>query len=202
MITIRKLLPTEFSLYAEHLLSLETVDRYSWCSGSVSCEIISRRIEKLDWSRVVLIGAFDGNRLAGVAELCTDRAFWPGNAELALSVDRSVQGCGIGGRLARRALTVARNRGISSVHMLCLSSNRRIQALGRRFGGTVTVEMGGDATIVFELAPPDQFSLTQEALDNGAGLIGAVFNALTPKATAAATATAMTMAAPIAALAA
>lgn len=186
MVTYRKLLPTEFSLYAEHLLSLEMVDRYSRFSGTVSSETISRRIETLDWSRVVLIGAFDGNRLAGVAELCTDRALWPGEAELALSVDRSLQGLGVGRQLTRRALTVARNRGISRVHMICLASNRRIQALGRRYGGAVSLEAGGDATILFDVTRPDQFSLAQEALDDSSGFIGSMFNALNPGASAAA----------------
>lgn len=180
MLTFRKMLPTEFPQYTEHLLSLETVDRYSRFSGSVSNEIIAKRIEKLDWSRVILIGAFDGARLVGVAELCFDRALWPGQAELALSVDRSLQNAGIGGRLTHRALTVARNRGIGQVHMICLASNRRIQALGRRFGAKVAVEMGGDATITFGLTPPDQFSFSQEALHDGAGFMGAMFSALTP----------------------
>lgn len=176
MVTYRKLLPTEFPLYKEHLLQLETVDRYSRFSGTVSPEFISRRVETLDWSRVVLIGAFLDGLMVGAAELCTDRALWPGEAELALSIDRGMQGHGIGSRLGRRALMVARNRGIAKVHMICLASNRRIQALGRRLGGAVTLE-SSDAEILFKLPPPDQLSLAQEALDSSVGFFGAVIGA-------------------------
>lgn len=173
----RKLLPTEYPQYTEHLLRLPRQDRYSRFAGTVSDTIIQRRCSSLDWSRVTLIGAFHQGHMVGAAEVCTDRALWPGAAELALSVDVSAQSQGVGGQLARRALTMARNRGIHAVHMLCLADNRRMRALARRFGGHIEMD-AGEAMIVFHLPPPNQFSLALEALEDGAGVITAVLDTM------------------------
>lgn len=171
----RKLLPTEFPLYAEHLLRLPGADRYARFAGTVSEEIIRRHCESMDWTRTTLIGAFNNGVLVGAAEVCTDRALWPGAAELALSVDRTAQSCGVGGQLARRALTMARNRNIAAVHMLCLAGNHRMRALARRFGGVIEMD-AGEAAIVFRLPPPNQFSVALEALEDGAGVITSVLD--------------------------
>lgn len=175
MAIYRKLLPTEFPQYAEHLLRLPAADRYARFAGTVSDTAVMRHCERIDWSRTTLIGAFQDGVLVGVAELCTDRAIWPGAAEMALSVDRSAQGRGVGAQLARRALTMARNRNLHDVHMLCLSSNYRVRALGDHFGGKIDLD-GGETYIMFHLPPPNQFSMALEALEDGAGVITSVLD--------------------------
>jgi GNAT superfamily N-acetyltransferase len=173
----RKLLPTEFPLYTEHLLRLPGRDRYARFAGTVSDESIRRHCENMDWSRVVLIGAFNNGALVGVVELCSDRALWPGAAELAISVDEGLQSAGVGGQLTRRALTAARNRNICDIHMLCLSGNHRMRKLARRFNGVIETD-GGESTIVLRLPPPNQFSYAQEAFEDGAGLLAGLFDAM------------------------
>lgn len=177
MTIYRKLLPTEHPLYADHLLRLPASDRHARFAGTVSAETIRRHCARMDWTRTVLIGAMRDGALSGAAEICTDRALWPGAAELALSVDATAQGCGVGGQLARRALTWARNRNILQVHMLCLAGNQRMRALARRFGGRIEMD-SGEVAIVFNLPPPNQFSLALEALEDSAGVITSVLDVM------------------------
>lgn len=177
MTIYRKLLPTEHPQYAEHLLRLSDKDRHARFAGTVSDDVIRRHCARMDWTRTVLIGAFRSGALVGAAEVCTDRALWPGAAELALSVDASAQGCGVGAHLTRRALTWTRNRNILQVHMLCLAGNHRMRAMARRFGGAIEMD-AGEVCVVFNLPSPNQFSLAQEALEDGAGVITSVLDVM------------------------
>lgn len=171
----RKLMPTEYPLYSDHLLRLPSADRYSRFSGTVSDSAVKRHCQNIDWTRTTLIGAFTNGVLTGAAELCTDRALWPGSAEMALSVDRTTQGCGVGAQLVRRTLTMARNRNIADVHMISLAGNHRIRALGKRFGGKIELD-GGESYVTFRLPPPNQFSFALEAIEDGAGVITSVLD--------------------------
>lgn len=175
MTVIRKLLPTELSLYRAHLLRLPREDRYARFAGTVSDATIERHCAALDWRYARLLGVFDHGVLRAVAELRADPTFWPENAELALSVERPLQNHGLGRELVRRALTVARNRGIRHVHMLCLSENRRMLALARTFGARVEVDHG-EATTDIALPWPNQVTFLVEAMEEGAGVVGAVLD--------------------------
>lgn len=177
MPSYRKIIPTEVGVYVDHLLSLDSRDRYSRFTGTVSDRAIALRCERLDWTRVTLLGAWDGGRLVGVAELCTDRALWPGQAELALSIASDAQGRGIGGQLTRRALNIARNRGIRAVHMLCLADNRRMRALARRFGGSMELD-AGEFAVTFPIDAPNHFSLSIEAYEESAGMLTSLLDSL------------------------
>lgn len=175
MPAFRKLLPTEMSLYREHLLRLDRGDRYARFAGTVSDGIIEEYCRKLDWGRTIIVGCFILGELRGAVELCTDRLLWPNKAELAVSVETSLQERGVGSLLIRRALTIARNRSIRQVHMICMAGNLRMRALARRHGGRVEVD-GGEATVLIELPHPNQFSFALEALEDGAGAVGAVLD--------------------------
>ncbi|MFD1623688.1 GNAT family N-acetyltransferase [Azospirillum griseum] len=173
MTVIRKILPTERSLYRAHLLRLDRADRYARFTGTLSDESVARHCAGLDWSRTILIGAFLNGELRAAVELCSDRILWPNEAEFGVSVEKELQGQGIGSILIRRALTVARNRSIGRVHIQCLAENVRMRALARRFGGRATLECG-EIAASFDLPPPNQFSYALEALEDGAG----AFNSL------------------------
>ncbi|HYG88858.1 MAG TPA: GNAT family N-acetyltransferase [Azospirillum sp.] len=174
MPVLRKLLPAERHRYREHLLRLDRADRYSRFSGTVSDEVIKRHCAAIDW-RPMVVGCFDQGELCGAVELCTDRLVWPNQAELAVSVEKPFQEQGVGSALVHRMLTIARNRRIERVHMLCLAENRRMRALSRRFGGHMELD-GGELTVTFDLPPPNQFSLALESFEDGAGAIGAVLD--------------------------
>lgn len=171
----RTLLPQERRRYPGHLLRLDHGDRYARFTGTISDAVIERHCATLDWGRTIVVGGFHQGELRGAVELCTDRLIWPNQAELAVSVEKSFQGSGVGTALVRRALTIARNRGIARVHMLALADNRRMRRLARHFGGTVEVD-GGELTIGIDLPPLNQFSMALEAFEAGAGAFGAMLD--------------------------
>lgn len=175
MPVFRKLLPQERHRYPGHLLRLDRSDRYARFTGTVSDAVIQRHCATLDWGRTIVVGAFHQGELRAAVELCTDRLIWPHQAELAVSVEAPFQGQGVGTALVRRALTIARNRGIARVHMLALADNRRMRALARHFGGALELD-GGELTIGIDLPRPNQFSLALEAFEAGAGAVGAVLD--------------------------
>ena len=177
MSAIRKLLPAERSHYCAHLLRLDKADRYARFTGTVSDDVIIKHCESLDWTRTTLLGLFDRGELRGAVELCFDRLLWPGAAELAVSVETGFQGRGVGSTLVRRSLSIAANRGIRQVHLMCLSDNTRMRALSRRFGGTMERD-GGEFAITFDLPRPSQVSLALEAFEDGAGAVNAVLDSL------------------------
>ena len=173
MPVIRKIMPTELPLYRAHLLRLDRADRYARFTGTLSDESIERHCAGIDWARTTLIGAFLNGELRAAVELCSDRILWPNEAEFGVSVEKELQGRGIGSTLIRRALTVARNRSIGRVHIQCLAENTRMRALTRRFGGKTTIECG-EIMASFALPPPNQFSLALEALEDGAGAFNSI----------------------------
>ncbi|CAO3446692.1 GNAT family N-acetyltransferase [Azospirillum largimobile] len=175
MPVIRKIMPTELPQYRAHLLRLDRADRYARFTGTLSDEAVERHCAAIDWGRTVLLGAFENGVLRGVVELCGDRILWPDQAEFGISVESELQGKGVGSTLVRRILTVARNRGIRHVHMMCLAGNVRMRALARRFGGRLALD-GGEVAALFELPPPNQFSLALEALEDGSGAFNSILS--------------------------
>ncbi|WP_042442985.1 GNAT family N-acetyltransferase [Azospirillum sp. B510] len=175
MPVIRKIMPTELPLYRAHLLRLDRADRHARFAGTLSDEAVERHCAAIDWGRTVILGAFEDGALRGAVELCGDRALWPEQAEFGISIESGMQGKGVGSTLVRRILIVARNRGIRHIHMICLSENIRMRALARRYGGRLAPE--GDETIaLFELPPPDQFSIALEALEEGSGAFNSILS--------------------------
>ncbi len=175
MPAFRKLLPAELGQYRAHLLRLDTADRYARFTGTVSDATIDEHCARMDWGRTILVGAFVQGELRAAVELCTDRLIWPHEAELAVSVEKGLQGQKVGTTLIRRSLTIAGNRAIRRLHMMCLTDNVRMRALSRKFGGRMRLE-GGEIAVTFELPPPNQFSLALEALEDGAGAFNTVLD--------------------------
>lgn len=162
----RKLLPTEAPLFHDHLGRLSPDDRISRFSGGVSAAALIEHVRRFDWRTGWLIGCFEGGRLRGVAEL---RWLDPGfgwRAELAVTVEEAWQDRGIGTELLRLAVIHARNRGLKSLYMICLTDNRRMQAIARKFEGDLIFE-GSQVEADIAVPFPTQFSLLAEALGDG-----------------------------------
>lgn len=159
----RKLLPAENQLFRDHLLRLSPDDRVSRFAGSVSDSRIIEYVSRFDWLTAVVIGYFVDGALRGVAEL---RWLDPGTgwrAELAVTVEEAWQDGRIGTELLRRAIGYARNRGLKSLAMICLTENRRMQAIARKFAGDLVFE-GSQVEAAITLPFPTQFTLLAEAL--------------------------------------
>ena len=174
MKAFRKLLPNEMVLYRAHLLRLESVDRHLRFGGSVSDAVIEQHCLRLDWHDTVVIGYFVEDELRGAAELRTAGDLFPSRGELAFSVERAYQGKGIGSALMSRVLTIARNRGIRQVNLICLLENRAMQNLAAKFSGARVVD-SGEVGVSIRLDRADQLSLMSEALEESAALVAKMF---------------------------
>ncbi|MEI6556838.1 MAG: GNAT family N-acetyltransferase [Rhodospirillaceae bacterium] len=174
MNAIRILLPTEMSRYRAHLLRLTSVDRHLRFGGSVGDAVIEQHCLRLDWHDTIVIGYFVDGELRGGAELRTAGDLFPSHAEMAFSVERAYQGRGVGSALMARVLTVARNRGIRQVNLICLLENRAMQSLARKFSQARVVD-SGEVGVSINLQQADQVSLITEAFEEGAALIASVF---------------------------
>jgi RimJ/RimL family protein N-acetyltransferase len=159
----RKLLPTELSRFRDHLLRLTPEDWQSRFSGGVRADFIEEHCRRFDWLSGAILGAFDDGVLTGAAEL---RWLEPGlgwRAEVAITVDKIHQEQGIGTELLRRVVIYARNRGLKGLYMICMTDNRRMQAIARKFEGQLVFDASQvEADIVMPF--PTHFTLFDEAL--------------------------------------
>lgn len=179
MHVIRTLLPTEFGLLKDHLLRLDPDDRIRRFQGHVSDERIQAYVDGLDRFQVVVVAWIEDGVLRGAAELARFGAPSLTRAEIAVTVDKDRQDRGIGTELLRRVLTIARNRGIEQVYMVCLAENGRMRHIADKFAGRL-IDLGGEVEATLALKAPDGFSLWQEAMDLGHATVAAALAQLAP----------------------
>lgn len=171
---LRKLWTWEREQLRAHLLRLSVEDRRWRFCRPVNDNVIHRYCDGIDWSRTTVVGCFAGSALRGVAELVRIPEGVPVGAEVALSVEEPWQGRGIGAKLLQKALLLARNRFVDTVHMLSLRDNERIQRLVRGLGASVSTYAAASEGRI-RLPWPSHLSLLEEIADDGQALISAVF---------------------------
>jgi len=100
--------------------------------------------------------------LRGAAELRSLGSVFAREGEAAFSIEQSWQSHGVGTVLLERTLLSARNRGIKSLQMHCLTDNQRMQQLARKFEADLKFDFG---SVVGEVDPPRStpLSLMREA---------------------------------------
>jgi len=147
----RKLLPTERDAVLTHLLRLDAADRrMRFCTGATD-QTIRDYCERKEWWKTTTLGCFIGGSLRGAAELVRIEGAYPAKAELAITVDKPHQDRGLGTTLLAKALTLARNRYIGSVVMICLAENRKMRHIAHKFGAELDF---GEGEIEGRLWPP------------------------------------------------
>jgi GNAT superfamily N-acetyltransferase len=173
---IRKLWISETGIYRDHLLRLDSESRYRRFSGAVSDDFITRHAAGINDFSVVVHGFFVDGTLRGAAELSPIGTLFAHEAEAAFSVEQPWQSHGVGSVLLERTLLSARNRGIHALHMHCLSENRRMQQLARKFEADLSFDFG---SVVGEVDPPHStaLSLMREAVADSQGIASAIFEA-------------------------
>lgn len=162
MTVFRSLLPAEAGRYAEHLLRLSKADRRARFMGGMSEDAVRQHVARIDWNQAILLVAFVGGELRGAVELRFDND----RAELAISIEDGWQNQGLGGVMVRRAMTMARNRGIRGIELHCMGDNHRMLRIAGRLSALVQFDCG-DVRCDFRLPPADAISLTAEAMDRG-----------------------------------
>ena len=89
-----------------------------------------------------MLGVFIDGALCAAAELIPFAAPRSRCFELAITVEGPCQGLGLGTRLLGAALSLARNRFAESITLSCLTENRRMQHIARKFGAHLAFRHG------------------------------------------------------------
>jgi GNAT superfamily N-acetyltransferase len=172
---IRKLWINKTDIYREHLLRLDRESRHRRFSGAVSDEFISHHAASAGEFGVVVHGFFVDGVLRGAAELRSLGPMFAREGEAAFSIEQLWQSHGVGTALLERTLLSARNRGITSLSMHCLSDNERMQQLARKFEADLKFDFG---SVVGEVDPPHPtpLSLMREAVVDAHGVATAILD--------------------------
>lgn len=172
---IRKLWVSEAGDYLDHLLRLDPESRRSRFGGTVSDDFIRNYVDISVGLDAVVHGFFVDGVLRGVAELRPLGSAFDHEAELAFSIETPWQSHGVGSALLERTLLTARNRGFKHLHMACLSENRRMQQLARKFDAELSFDFGGVIGEV-EAPGPTPLSIMRELVEDGHGFATAILD--------------------------
>lgn len=172
---IRKLWPTELDRYRDHLLRLDSDSRRLRFGMSVSDAFIADYARRVNDMKSVVYGCFIDGEVRAAAELRPLGTHLHGEAEAAFSVEKEWQDTGLGTALLGRVIRTARNRSIHRLYMNCLSENRKMQRVARKYEAVLHFEEGD---VVGEVAPstPNYFSIWREAIEDGGGFVMAVLD--------------------------
>lgn len=172
---IRKLWMGEAARYCDHLRRLDASSRANRFGGGVSDEFIENYATITIRLNAVVHGFFVEGIMRGAAELRPLGPAFAREAEAALSIEAPWQSHGVGSALLDRTLLAARNRGIKTLHMACLASNRRMQELARKFDAELSFDFG---SVVGEVAAarPTPLSVLREVVADGHGFATAILD--------------------------
>ncbi len=153
-----------------HLLALRAEDRYLRFGHAASDLQIRRYVQAIDFARDQVFAVFDrGLRLVAAAHIARDRTA-AGEAEFGVSVLPDARGMGLGTRLFARAAMHARNRGLHTLRLHCMSQNAAMMAIAQRAGMRIRIrESETEATL--PIAPSNLYTRGAEWLaDVGSGI--------------------------------
>ena len=172
-VEIRKLWSGDRSLLVEHFLRLAPHDRQMRFGGAVSDVFIADYAANAIGPQSVILGCLCDGMLRGAGELRMQIDQYPLHAEIALALEPAWQNQGFGSELLRQLITIARNRAISTLHMICLPENLRIQHLARQNAFQLQGEID---MIEGTLDPhwPNPASWMEEILHDGATFVRAI----------------------------
>lgn len=166
---IRRLWPVERRLFAAHLLRLSAEDRLLRFQGYLNDEAVEAYVEALDWFAGVVIAHFVDGEVRAAAHLSWTRGLVR-TGEIGLSVEAGYRRRGIGTALLRRAMTIARNRFVSDIELLCMPENAAMRRVAAHLGLKWKVA-AGQAETAAHLRWPDQLSLFDEMIGETEGLM-------------------------------
>lgn len=171
--TVRKLWFTETEKFQDHMLRLDVESRRMRFGMAVDDDFIRKYASQINRFRSVVYGFFMERDMCAAAELRMIGDSWHGEAEAAFSVEPDYQNSGVGTELLGRIIVAARNRGVDRLFMNCLTENRRMQRVAKKYEAELYFDHG---EVIGQLKPafPTPASLWSEAMDNGSGFVMAV----------------------------
>jgi GNAT superfamily N-acetyltransferase len=171
--TVRKLWFTETEKFQDHMLRLDVESRRMRFGMAVDDDFVRKYASQINRFRSVVYGFFMERDMCAAAELRMIGDSWHGEAEAAFSVEPDYQNSGVGTELLGRIILAARNRGVDRLFMNCLTENRRMQRVAKKYEAELYFDHG---EVIGQLKPafPTPASLWSEAMDNGSGFVMAV----------------------------
>lgn len=153
-----------------HFLALGEDDRYLRFGYAASDAQIAAYIDRIDFLRDEIFGVFSRKleliAVAHIAISCDPAQ--PCQAEIGVSVLQSGRGKGIGTRLFQRAAMFARNHGIETLTMQCLTQNAAMMRIARRAGMEVHVA-GSETEACLKVPHHNVLSHLDEWVENATG---------------------------------
>lgn len=172
-----------------HFLALGESDRLLRFGTVLPDELITRYVQRLDFSRDAVFGVYNDNlALVGVGHIAfapreavpiiRDATLKARIAEFGVSVSASARGMGVGSRLFERAAIHCRNQDVDTLYMHCLSSNQTMIHIARKAGMEIHREYG-EADAYLKLTPANPGSMLQEAFEEQFAALDYTFKANT-----------------------
>ncbi len=162
-LVFRKLLSSETRLLRDHFLRLDADDRHLRFRGHVGDTVIESYCAGAFSAGSLVLGCFVEGTLCGVAELRPQGGLWDRIAEVAITVERPHQDRGIGTKLLKRVISLARNRSIQALHLFCLIDNARMQHVCHKLGGALKIA-DGEVEAIIDSPWPTYWTMLDEAL--------------------------------------
>jgi GNAT superfamily N-acetyltransferase len=165
-IIVRQLTRLDRPALERHFLSLDTDDRRLRFGISLSDTAVRSYVSRIDFDSDAAFAVLDEQlQVLGAAHLAREK----GHAELGVSVLSGHRGDGIGGALLARAHMHARNWGVRTLFMYCLTENGAIMHLARKQGMEIIAE-AGEADAKLKLPPADASSFLGAAFEQRVAL--------------------------------
>ncbi|HEY4318067.1 MAG TPA: GNAT family N-acetyltransferase [Herbaspirillum sp.] len=156
----------------KHFLALPADDRLLRFGSIVSDEVITRYVDRIDFSHDKVFGVYDRRlRLLGVGHLSfamrdqvidSSVTVKARIAEFGVSVDSAARGMGVGSALFERAAIHCRNADVDTLYMQCLSSNKVMMHIAKKAGMEIHRDYG-EADAYLKILPADPGSVMHEA---------------------------------------
>lgn len=174
---IRRLLPPDAEDFTTHLKRLAPSDRRARFGGAVSDARVEQYAATAFAGDGLIFGYVHDGVLRAAAELRPLQPRWRASAEAAFSVEAPWQDRGIGTALFDRTVRAASNRGLTTLIVICLPGNARMQRIAARHGARLVWQEGD---VVGRIEPPfaTPWSLWRDVWDDCARLAGALFDAV------------------------
>ncbi|WP_245516649.1 GNAT family N-acetyltransferase [Methylobacterium segetis] len=167
-IHVRRLWPSDRAAIVAYFQRLDPETRAGRFMGAVSEAGVRAYAERCVTADGLVFGAFRDGVLRGLGELRPTGSRPPGmalgpEAEAAFAVEHAYRRSGLGAALFARIADAARNRGVSDLHVRCLTRNGPMRGLAAKLGADLR-PAGPETEGALHLARPTPFSLWHEGV--------------------------------------
>lgn len=163
---IRRLRPSEFLRFRDHLLRLDRESRRDRFNGAIDDDFLIDYANRCFADRTTVVGYVEGDRVLGAAELHERPDEVEPTGEIAFSVESELQHRGIGAALFERLIASARGSGYTRLRVTTHPDNGAMRSLARRFGAHLHFEHG-DTVGLISLPPIPALSTNAHPAEAG-----------------------------------